>query len=74
MRQVKHIALSAVLAVAGLCLILRPTGFVWLIGGVCVLIGAAQLIGSLLNICITAGTVKVVDQKQQIEVDYEIRD
>lgn len=181
-----HIVLSAVLAAAGLCLILWPTGFVrligWLIGGVCVLIGAARLIGyfsndlyrlafqfdlalgiftillgllllshtdavmqaipvltgmyilvdsvfkvqtafdarrfglrgwwailagavlgalggvllvlnpfaagrllsilvgaawladGLLNICITAGTVKVVDQKQQIEAEYEIRD
>lgn len=35
MKQVKHIALSAVLAAAGLCLILWPTGFVRLIGGGC---------------------------------------
>lgn len=39
-----------------------------------ILIGAARLIGGLLNICITAGTVKVVNPKQQIEVEYEIRD
>lgn len=39
-----------------------------------VLLGAAWMADGLLNICITAGTVKVVDKKQQIEAEYEIRD
>ena len=37
-------------------------------------LGVSLMADGLLNICITANTVKVVDKKNHIEADYEIRD
>lgn len=38
-----------------------------------VFLGVSLMLDGLLNICITAYTVKVVERKKGIEVDYEIR-
>ena len=38
-----------------------------------IFLGVSLMLDGLLNICMTAYTVKVVERRKGIEVDYEIR-